>query len=242
MQLCIKYLMPNLKLWLLVFFFQLSSAHRFIHYWSHLFTSLTAFLLLAIGIVPKLLFFVQKNSAIVTEAKLKDSCHEQGQTEGGKRPNKKREICYFSFPRGLIKMYKIFKKNRSSPFPWCTRTWKSLQHSLQITSQKSLCKNCRVSCMTNIKTLVMSLPPLWITSVPQIIISYWQPRSTGKNSVQGLTGKNVGDTSNGIFVISSEKTSRDVDHLPFHPPSGGWEGRFVWHPYKKLLSLGTFIS
>ena len=83
--------------------------HRFIHYWSHLFTSLTAFLLLAIGIVPKLLFFVQKNTTVVTEAKLKDSCHEQGQTESGKRPNKKREICYFSFPRALRKMYKILK-------------------------------------------------------------------------------------------------------------------------------------
>lgn len=106
MQLCIKHLMPNSELWLIVFFFRLGSAHCFIHCCSHLFTSLTAFLLLAIGIVPKLLFFVRKKTAIVTEAKLKTSCPEQGHTESGKRPNKEREICYFSFPIGLRKMYK----------------------------------------------------------------------------------------------------------------------------------------
>jgi len=92
-----------------VVFFWLGSAHRFIHCWSHLFTSLTAFLLLAIRIVPKLLFFVQKNTAIVAEAEVQGSCHVPGQTESGKRPNKKREICYFSFPRGLRKTYKIQK-------------------------------------------------------------------------------------------------------------------------------------
>lgn len=54
----------------------------------------------------KIAVLCSKNTAIVTETKLKDSCHEQGQTESGKRSNKKREICYFSFPRGLRKTYK----------------------------------------------------------------------------------------------------------------------------------------
>lgn len=71
---------------------------------------LAAFLLLAIRIVSKLLFSVQENIAIVTEAKLKHWCHEQGQEcERVAKGQIKREICYFSFPRGLRKMYKIQK-------------------------------------------------------------------------------------------------------------------------------------
>lgn len=180
MQLCIKYLMPNLNLWLIIFFFQLSSAHCFIHYWPHLFTILAAVLLLAIRIDSKLLFSVQENIAIVTEAKLKHLCHEQGQEcERVAKGQIKREICYFSFPRGLRKTYRILKKNCSSLFPWCMTTWKRPSKSLLTGGYvKTL-----VSCMTNVRILMMSLSPLWITSVLQIIISYWQPCSIGKNSV-----------------------------------------------------------
>lgn len=194
MQLCIKYLMPNLKLWLIVFFFQLSSAHHFIHSWSHLFTSLTAFLLLAIGTVPKLLFFVQKNTAIVTEAKLKDLCHEQGQTESGKRPNKKRGICYFSFPRRLRKMYKILKIVPAL-FPG---VWEHERDSN--TPSRSLLRRAYVkivvSCMTIIKILMMSLPLLWITSVPQIIVFLTGSLAAQVKTLFKVSGKNVGGISN----------------------------------------------
>lgn len=169
-QLCIKYLMLNLKLWLIVFFFQLSSAYYFIHYSSHLFTMLAVVLLLAIRIVKKLLFSVQENIAIVTEAKLKHLCHEQGQEcERVAEGQIKREICYFSFPRGLRKTCKFsFKKICSSPFPRCMTTWKRLSKPLLTGGYvKTL-----VSCMTNVRILMMSLSPLWITSVRQIIISH----------------------------------------------------------------------
>lgn len=64
---------------------------------------LAAVLLLAIRIVSKLLFSVPENIAIViTEAKLKHLCHEQGQEcESVAKGQIKRDICYFSFPRGL---------------------------------------------------------------------------------------------------------------------------------------------
>lgn len=110
MQLCIKYLMPNLKLWLIVLFFQLSSAHYFIHYWSHLFTMLAAVLLLAIRIVSKLLFSVQENIAIVTEAKLKHLCHEQGQEcERVAKGQIKREMLLF-LPKMIKKNVQDLKK------------------------------------------------------------------------------------------------------------------------------------
>lgn len=177
MQLCIKHLMPNLNLWLIIFFFQLSSAHCFIHYWSHLFTILAAVLLLAIRIVSKLLFSVQENIAIVTEAKLKHLCHQQGQ-ECERVANKKGDLLLF-LPKRIKKNVQDFKKNCSSLFPWCMTTWKRPSKSLLTGGYvKTL-----VSCMTNVRILMMSLSPLWITSVLQIIMSYWQPCNTSKNSV-----------------------------------------------------------